>query len=166
MPSPAPPSTPDRVSVGSEEIVFRVTSRETDGALLALEVRMPPGGGPPALHRHDPSEVYRVERGELALYVEDDAGAVRRTIAGPGAVVHILGGREHTNRNESEEEAQAYVVFAPGAGMEGFARAAGALATGGPPRMEEILAVAECHGVEMTRPLGALDAALAGAARP
>ncbi len=30
---------------------------------------MPPGGGPPVMHRHDPGEVYYVERGEFTFYI-------------------------------------------------------------------------------------------------
>jgi mannose-6-phosphate isomerase-like protein (cupin superfamily) len=130
----------DKILVGSDEIRLRVTS----DALLAMEVRMAPGGGPPFLHRHDPEEIYRVERGTLTLHVEDGQGEIERHAAGPGDVVHIPGGRAHTVRNESEEEATAYVVFAPGAPMEGFIRAAAALESG-----EDLPALAARHGIEM-----------------
>ena len=95
-----------------------MTSEQSAGALTAVEVRMRAGGGPPMLHRHDPFEVYRVEHGELAFYVEDDDGRVNRTVAGAGSVVAIPGGREHTIRNESRDEARAFVIFSPGAEME------------------------------------------------
>jgi mannose-6-phosphate isomerase-like protein (cupin superfamily) len=131
----------DTLSVGTDELTFRVTSAESDGALLAVEVRLPAGGGPPVLHRHAAAEIYRVERGELTIYVEDD-----RIAAGPGAVVSIPGGRAHTVRNESASEAQAYVVFAPGTEIERFMRAAGALAE---PDPAAVLALAERHGIEM-----------------
>ena len=75
---------------------------------------MPPGGGPPMLHRHDAFEAYRVDAGELAFYLESEGGEVTRTVAGPGSVVAIPGGREHTIRNESGAEAEALVVFTPG----------------------------------------------------
>jgi len=114
-----------------------------------VEVRLPPGGGPPALHRHAPTEVYRIDTGELAIYLEDDEGAVQRIAATPGAVVHIPGGRAHTVRNESDAEALAYVVFAPGTEIERFMRAAGALATDGAPSFADVLALAERHGIEM-----------------
>jgi oxalate decarboxylase/phosphoglucose isomerase-like protein (cupin superfamily) len=120
-------SPPERLRVGSDELTFRVTSEQSGGVLLALEVRLPAGGGAPGLHRHSPEEVYRVERGELAVYLEDEAGEVMRHRSGPGSVVHIPGGRAHTVRNETDAEALAYVVFAPGAEMERFVRAGGAL---------------------------------------
>jgi mannose-6-phosphate isomerase-like protein (cupin superfamily) len=125
----------DKLLVGSDEVRLRVTSE----ALLAIEVQMRPGGGPPGMHRHDPDEIYRVERGTLTLYLEGE-----RLTAGPGDVVHIPGGVAHTVRNESAEEALAYVVFAPGAPMEGFIRAAAALPPGG-----DVAGVAARHGVVM-----------------
>src|SRR3954453_8752402 len=73
-------------------------------------------------------------------------GAVTRTVAGPGAVVPIAGGREHTIRNEANGPAAADVVFSPREAMERFARAAAALED-----PLEVLALAEAHGIEMTR---------------
>jgi oxalate decarboxylase/phosphoglucose isomerase-like protein (cupin superfamily) len=143
----------DRFMVGGDETTFRVRSGETDGALAAAEVRMPAGGGPPVLHRHAPAEIYRVEAGELAIYVEDGGGEVVRHRVGPRGVVLIPGGRAHTIRNESAEEALAYVVYAPGAPIEGFARAAGELAAAGTPGMAEVVALAERHGIEITGPV-------------
>ena len=142
----------ETLQIGTDELTFRVTGEQTDGALLAVDVRLPAGGGPPVLHRHTPLEVYRVDRGELAIYVKEADGAVQRIAAGPGAVVHIPAGRAHTVRNESGAEATAYVVFAPGTEIERFMRAAGALDELGP---EDVLALAERHGIEMTSPVPA-----------
>ena len=153
MQSPTRADRRERLRVGSDEITFHVTSAATAGALAVADVCLPAGGGPPALHRHSPDEVYRLQRGELAIYLEDDHGEVRRIAATPGTVVHIPGGREHTVRNESGAEALAYVVYAPGAEMEGFVRAAAALAAEGPPTMEEVMALAGRHGIEMTGPV-------------
>lgn len=137
----------DTISVGGDELAPRVTSSESAGAVFAFEVRMQAGGGPPMLHRHDPFEVYRVEEGELAIYLEDDDGEVRRRVAGAGDVVAIPGRREHTVRNESGAEARAFVVFSPGEPMERFVL--GAAGAG----MDEVLALANENGIEMTRPL-------------
>jgi quercetin dioxygenase-like cupin family protein len=144
---------PDTVSVGREEITFRVTGGESGGALSAFEVRMPAGGGPPMLHRHDPFELYRVERGELAFYIEGDGGTVRRTVGRGGALVSIPGGREHTIRNESGDEARALVLFSPGDEIERFVREAAALADGGDVETSGLAELASAHGIEFTRPL-------------
>ncbi len=146
----------EHLRVGSDELAVRVTSEATLGALLAVEVRLPPGGGPPALHRHAPDEIYRLERGQLAIYLEQDDGEVQRIEADPGDVVHIPANRSHTVRNESAAEAVAYVVFAPGTDMERFLRAAGALAAEGPPRAADVVALAEQHGIVFTGPVPAV----------
>jgi oxalate decarboxylase/phosphoglucose isomerase-like protein (cupin superfamily) len=137
------------VRIGSDEVTIEVESEQTAGAILAIEVQMAAGGGPPALHRHAAQEIYRVDRGELTLYLEDGHGEVQPVVAGPGAVVHIPGGRMHTVRNESEADASAYVVFAPGTDMEQFLRAADRLTAVGARGIEEVLALAQRHGIEM-----------------
>jgi oxalate decarboxylase/phosphoglucose isomerase-like protein (cupin superfamily) len=135
-------STPERFRIGHDTLAVRVPSAATGGALLAAEVEIPAGGGPPVMHRHAAEEVYRLESGELILSVEGDDGHVRRVAAAAGDVVHIPGGRTHTVRNESSAEASAYVVFTPGDEIERFLRAAAALADSAPPNMEEVLALA------------------------
>jgi oxalate decarboxylase/phosphoglucose isomerase-like protein (cupin superfamily) len=142
----------ESIRVGTDALTIRVTSEESGGAIAAIEVQMPAGGGPPMLHRHDPFELYRVENGELAFYVEDDDGVVRRTVGRAGTVVSIPAGREHTIRNESGNDARAFVVFSPGAPMERFVRAAGALDR---PDVQEVLELASAHGIEMTGPVEA-----------
>jgi quercetin dioxygenase-like cupin family protein len=131
----------ETIDVGGDQVVVRCASEQSGGAVLALEVTIPPGGGPPMLHRHDPFELYRVERGELTF----DLGG-ERLRAAAGSVVAIPGGAEHTVRNESEREARAFVVFTPGAAMEAFIRAAAALES---PAAEDVLALAARHGIEM-----------------
>lgn len=143
----------DRLTVGGDEMAIQVTSDVSDGSLLAYDVWLAPGGGPPALHRHAAFELFRVQRGELAFYLEDGHGSVARSVAGPGTVVAIPGGREHTVRNESGQRAHAFVVLSPGDEMERFARAAGALDPDDASLPAKILAVAAAHGIEITRPL-------------
>jgi mannose-6-phosphate isomerase-like protein (cupin superfamily) len=149
-------ATPECLRLGTDEIVVRATSAQTGGALFAVEIRMPPGGGPPVLHRHDPGEVYLVLRGEFAFYTEDPDARVRRWTAGAGAVVPLAGGTPHTIRNESGADAAAFVVHAPGAPMEGFLRAGAALAAGGNPGMDAVLAIAAQHGIELLGPIPAV----------
>jgi oxalate decarboxylase/phosphoglucose isomerase-like protein (cupin superfamily) len=138
----------DSLDVGGDQLTFRCTSEQSGDRLLAIEVVIPPGGGPPMLHRHDPFELYRVEEGELTFYVADESGGVEAMRAGRGDVVAIPGGREHTVRNESGREARAFTVFSPGAGMERFMRAAGALES---PTIDDVLELASAQGVEITR---------------
>ncbi|HYP47414.1 MAG TPA: cupin domain-containing protein [Thermoleophilaceae bacterium] len=146
-----PATLPDELKVGSERLTFRVTSEQSDGQVAVMQVRMPAGGGPPLLHRHDAFELYRVESGKLTFYLEGENGAVTRSVVGPGGVVPIAGGLEHTIRNESSDDAEAVVLFSPGEEMERFVRAASELSRGRAPQPHELVALAEAHGIGMTR---------------
>jgi len=142
--------------LGPDETVVLASCADTNGDLFAVEVRMHPGGGPPVMHRHDPGEVYRVLEGEFTFYIGDGAGGARRITAGPGDVVPLSGGVPHTVRNESDSDAVAFMVHAPGGPMEGFVRAAAALAAEGRPTMDDVLEVAARHGIELLGPIPAI----------
>jgi mannose-6-phosphate isomerase-like protein (cupin superfamily) len=126
----------ERIRVGHDDIAIHVDGRRSGGTMLAAEVTIPAGGGPPAMHRHPSAELYRVDRGELALYVGGE-----RVRAAAGEVVHIPGGVAHTVRNESDADARAFVVFTPGTEMEAFVRAVAAE----PGAVAELAAA---HGIE------------------
>ena len=138
--------------MGLDEITILATSEQTGGALFAVELRMPPGGGPPVMHRHDPGEVYHVVEGEFTFYL-GEAGDVSRITATAGDVVPMAGGVPHTVRNESGADAVAFVVHAPGAPMENFSRAVAALAADRTPTMEEALTIAARNGIELLGPI-------------
>jgi quercetin dioxygenase-like cupin family protein len=148
--------TAERISLGGDEVVVLATCAQTDGALFAVQVRMPPGGGPPVMHSHKPGEVYHVLEGAFTFYVGDGAGTVRRFTASAGEVVPLAGGVPHAIRNESDADAVAFSVHAPGAPMEGFTRAAAALAANGTPSMAAVLAIAAEHGIELLGPIPAV----------
>ena len=143
----------ERFQLGPDEMTVLTTSAQTNGALFAVEVRMPPGGGPPVMHRHDPGELYHVLEGEFTFYVGDPADRVERITATAGQVMPLAGGTPHTVRNESDRDAVAFVAHAPGPPMEQFSRAAAALATKGDVDMATVLRLAEQHGIEMLGPV-------------
>jgi mannose-6-phosphate isomerase-like protein (cupin superfamily) len=150
-------ATSECLRLGTDEVVVLATSAQTAGAMFAVQIRMPPGGGPPVLHRHDPGEVYFVLQGEFAFYTEDPDSGARRWTAGAGAVVPLAGGTPHSIRNESSADAVAFVVHAPGAPMEGFLRAGAALAGDGDPSMDAVLTIAAQHGIELLGPIPAVS---------
>jgi quercetin dioxygenase-like cupin family protein len=152
---PVESETREVLRMGTDVITVLATSAQTGGALFAVEIRMQPGGGPPVMHRHDPGEVYHVLAGEFTFYVGCDADA-RRVTAVVGDVVPLAGDTPHTIRNESDAEAVAFVVHAPGPPMEGFSRAAAALAADGTPSMDDVLGIAAQHGIEILGPIPAL----------
>ena len=141
------------MTLGTDEVVVLTSSEDTNGDIYAVLLRMPPGGGPPLMHRHAPSEVYHVLQGELVFYVGHADGAVDRVPVAAGQVMPLAGGTPHTIRNESDTEAVAFGVHTPGRVMEGFTRAAAALAADSAPSMDRVLALAEEHGIEMLGPI-------------
>ena len=96
------------------DVTFIVRGEETNGALTALEVRNPPGEGPPLhLHAREDECVY-VLAGDLRFKLGDE---VRDTP--PGSFVFIPHGVPHCFQVVSEDEGRMLVTFAP-AGMEHF----------------------------------------------
>jgi quercetin dioxygenase-like cupin family protein len=151
---PVDPATAERFLLGSDEITVLADCAHTGGALFAVQIRMPPGGGPPVMHRHDPGEIYHVLEGEFTFYT-GDGDVVRRFTARAGDVVPLAGGTPHTIRNESGAGAVAVVVHAPGAPMERFTRAVVAEAAHGAPTMDAVLAIAARNGIELLGPVPA-----------
>jgi len=143
----------ETLRVGSELATVLATTEETNGDLFAVELQMPPGGGPPVMHRHAPSEIYRILSGEFTFYITGPDGTTTRRVAGAGETVTLAGDTPHTVRNESPEDAVAFQVHAPGGPMEGFIRSAAELAADHPPTIEEVLDIAERNGIELLGPV-------------
>lgn len=151
-------ATCECLRLSTDEVTVLMSSAQSGGALFAIELRMPPGGGPPVMHRHEPAEVYFVQRGEFTVYTgeltpEGGWTTVQRVTAGPGDVVPLAGGVPHTFRNESDFEAVAFCVHAPGTAFEGFVRAGAALAAEGEPSMDQVLDIAARNGIELLGPI-------------
>jgi mannose-6-phosphate isomerase-like protein (cupin superfamily) len=146
---PVDRTTAERLRLGGDEITVLATCAQTDDTMFVVEMRMPPGGGPPVMHRHEPAEVYHVLEGKFAFYLGLPDGSVERVTATAGDVVPLAGSTPHTVRNETDRDAVAFVVHAPGPVMEGFSRGAVALAERGRTDMADVLDLAQRHGIEM-----------------
>jgi mannose-6-phosphate isomerase-like protein (cupin superfamily) len=152
---PVDRATSERLRLGPDEITVLATCAQTGGALFALEIRMPPGGGAPVMHRHSPGEIYHVLAGEFTFYTAEDDSTVRRITAAAGDVVPLAGGVPHSVRNESTADAVAFVVHAPGAPMENFTRAVAARAAVAEADMNTVLTIAAQHGIDLLGPIPA-----------
>ncbi|MGB9634600.1 MAG: cupin domain-containing protein [Chloroflexaceae bacterium] len=62
---------------------------EASGAQLVVEVRVPPGGGPPMLHRHQPAETFYVLEGEFEISTADASNRLSAVRIGPGDTLSI-----------------------------------------------------------------------------
>jgi quercetin dioxygenase-like cupin family protein len=153
-----PPRAGTTLNVMGDRVRFLATAAESGGALSALEVVMRPGGGPPALHAHDPAELVLVQEGSITV-LRGAPGPERAGLA-PGEAAVIPGAVPHTIRNLSDRPARYVTVFTPSGAMEGFLVSAAAALEGapdGPPSpelVERVLALAAQHGMTMFPPAG------------
>jgi hypothetical protein len=144
--------TAERLTLGTDELTVLATSAETGGAPFAVMVRMPPGGGPPVLHRHDPGEVYYVVDGQFTFYTGGPDTPAERFTAGPGTgCCSRRWNSSHGSQRVGRRRVR--VVHAPGAPMENFSRAAATLPADQPPSMEAVLAIAQRQGIELLGPI-------------
>jgi mannose-6-phosphate isomerase-like protein (cupin superfamily) len=101
------------------------------------------------------TEIYYVLEGEFTIHVGEADVTPRPVTAIAGDVVPLPGGTPHTIRNQSDVDAVAFVVHAPGPVMEGFSRAVAATATERSLGIEDVLSLAARHGIEMLGPIPA-----------
>ena len=148
-----PVEMPDtRRSVGGAELTVLATTQETNGDLFAVELRMPPGGGPPVMHRHAPSEVYRILSGEFTFYLTGPTGH------------HPPRGRAGGGGDDRRKRpAHCPQRVGRGCGRRAGSRARRAhggvpaarprLAADHEPTIDEVLAIAERNGIELLGPV-------------
>jgi quercetin dioxygenase-like cupin family protein len=84
-----------------------VTGADTDGRFCIVEMRVPPGGGPPP-HRHDFEETFRVLEGEVEFTFR------REKVKGEtGATINIPANAPHSFRNTSDGPARLLCICSP-----------------------------------------------------
>ena len=111
-----------------ERIVIRADAAETDGALLAFEVELPPGGHVPAGHAHPlQEEQFTVLEGQLRFRVGWRTRLLRR-----GDVVTVSPGTAHWFGNAGATVARARVEVRPALRMEELLATSGQVARHNP----------------------------------
>jgi quercetin dioxygenase-like cupin family protein len=125
------------------DVRYVVRGEASGGALTALEVRNPPGSGPPLhLHREQEETIYVLE-GEIRWRLGDGL-----TTSGPGTFVFIPRGAAHTWQVTSDVPARMFITFTP-AGMEAFFERLSAMTEFDP---EEFRAAAAESGMDVVGP--------------
>jgi quercetin dioxygenase-like cupin family protein len=111
-----------------ERITFRATAAETDGELVAIDLRLPPGARVPGgLHIHPlQEERFEVVSGTMRFRMRR-----RRIVAGPGDVIVVPPGVPHDFANAGAETALVRVDIRPALKMEQLFETAVALAEQG-----------------------------------
>jgi quercetin dioxygenase-like cupin family protein len=90
-----------------------LTGDETGGRYCLIDMRVPPGGGPPP-HRHDFEEMFTILEGEIELTFRGE-----KKKAGAGSTINIPANAPHSFKNLSDKPARMLCLCAP-AGQEKF----------------------------------------------
>jgi quercetin dioxygenase-like cupin family protein len=113
--------------VSGERIIFRKTSADTDGELLAFELFLAPDGHVPGAHVHPQQE----ERFEVVKGTMKFRKGLKTVIARAGDTVVVPPGVVHRFDNAGEEPAHVLVEVRPALRMEQLFETATALAREG-----------------------------------
>ena len=133
--------------VTGERIVFRQTSRETNGAAVVIETYVQPNGFVAAAHVH-PSQEERFEvlRGTVGFRVGRE-----KLVAGPGKRLTVPAGTPHKFWNAGDDEAQFVCEIRPALQFESLLETMFALAADGKtnrkgmPNLLRLAVIAHAH---------------------
>src|SRR3712207_9323889 len=95
------------VSLVGNTYAMLITGEQTDGRYCLIDMRVPPGGGPPP-HRHDFEEMFSVLEGEIELTFRGE-----RNVARAGETVNVPANAPHAFRNVSLAPARLLCVCVP-----------------------------------------------------
>jgi quercetin dioxygenase-like cupin family protein len=142
---------------GGDQVTYKVTTAESDGAYFCFEVSTTPGFGPP-LHRHDYRELFYVLEGSYEFTLERD-GRLETIVAGAGSAIAVPPDVPHTFKNTSDAPARLLFVHQPAALEEFFEefgvpieRAGEVPADLQPPDPAAMAAALERNGVRVVEP--------------
>lgn len=132
------PDDGERIELGSNDIVIRVSGDDTDGVFSLCEYTAPPDGPSPPLHIHEETdEVIYVLEGTLECTVEGDT-----VTAEAGATVTIPRETVHTFSVPVNRTARFLLLYSP-AGFEGYFKEMGEYLQSLPPGPPDTAKVAE-----------------------
>lgn len=119
------PDQGEHFLAGTDVVTIKATGQDTSGTMLVVEVRVPPGGGPPVLHRHNSAKVFYFLEGEFDLTTLDAAQTqMRTTRARSGDLVAIPAMAWHNIKNVGTATGRYFGIHSPG-WMEDFVRELG-----------------------------------------
>ena len=127
-----------------------LTAEQTASRLGMFESLDQPGYGPPRHIHNDEDETFQIQSGEVEFWMNGQT-----CIAGPGCVVHVPRGTEHTFRVLGDRPARMLTIMTPG-GFEGFFAEMAKHKCRIPDDMDQIAAIGARFGLTFTGPpLGA-----------
>lgn len=128
----------ERIELGPNEVVIRLSAVDTEGAFSLCEYTAPPDGPSPPLHIHQGTdEVLYVLDGEIECRVGDET-----VTAGAGETVWIPRGTTHTFSVAGSRPAWLLLWYSPG-GFEGYFEEMGEFLQTLPPGPPDLDAVGQ-----------------------
>ncbi|MFG2502298.1 cupin domain-containing protein [Streptomyces sp. NPDC048441] len=106
------------IALAGDIYTILVTGEQTDGRYCLIDMRVPPGGGPPP-HRHDFEEMFTLLEGEVEFRFRGEPVRVRA-----GETVNIPARAPHFFRNISDAPARMLCMCTPAGQDEYFLRVA------------------------------------------
>lgn len=121
------------VALVGDVYTILLTGEQTNGRYCLIDMRIPPGGGPPP-HRHDFEEMFTVLEGQIQVTFRGQETVVRA-----GETVNIPANAPHFFRNVSDRPARMHCMCTPAGQEEYFLRIADPVssATAPPPEFTE-----------------------------
>src|SRR5262249_29830203 len=98
-----------RIHLAGDEIIVKVSSRDTDGAFAVFEGRTQPLHGPPLHVHHEQDETWHVAEAQYLFEVDG-----QEISAGPGSTVFAPRGSRHTFQNIGTTSGRVMTVVVPG----------------------------------------------------
>ncbi|WBB67573.1 cupin domain-containing protein [Micromonospora sp. WMMD812] len=110
-----------------------VTGEQTAGRYCLIDMRVPPGGGPPP-HRHDFEEMFTLLDGAVEFTFRGESTTVRA-----GETINIPANAPHFFRNSSDQPARMLCMCTPAGQDEYFGRVGDAVdgPTASPPALTD-----------------------------
>ena len=127
------PQGGEYLSVVGDTYRVLMGGKQTGGAFAAIDMLIPPGGGPPP-HRHDFEESFTVLEGEIEATFRGE-----KTTVSAGQTISIPANAPHSFTNASGSAARLLCLCAPAGQEEFFAQLGVALPTrrSTPPKLDQ-----------------------------
>lgn len=136
-----------RHSVPGEDLMYKVTGDDTDGALDCFVLSMQPNSGPPLHIHHRQHETIYFLTGSYKVQIDND---VFRCEA--GGFVHIPMGARHAFLNVGDQTGECIVTFAPGGTDKFFEEFAPVVRNADHPDPARIAPIFAKYGWELVGP--------------
>lgn len=121
------------VALAGDSYTILLSGEQTDGRYCLIDMRVPPGGGPPP-HRHDFEEMFTILEGQIQFTFRGED-----VVVAAGETVNIPANAPHFFRNVSEAPARMLCMCTPAGQEEYFLQVATPIAdpTSTPPQLTE-----------------------------